>query len=608
MWLFLIILLFSPLTFSQDGQKAKLSQEVYDKAFKLLQEGKAMEALTTLDLALSQFPVNPILHNLRGLVVSQLGRDKEAEASFRKVIELAPRSAMGYNNLATVLSQRGRAAEARQLFEQALQREPQNFTSLLGLGVTLATLQKYSEAVPFLEKAWLSRPQDFQTGYELARALRELKRSAEARKILASIPAPSKGTIAARYFTLAAVLAEDQADNAAAVSLYRRAYELAPGSFEIYLALTRASLGSAVPASDRTLPPAPAHLSAEQHFALGLLFASRRAYPEAVSHFAQTLQMEPASYSTAYNLAVSYKGAGETEAAIKLIESRLENHSTAEFHNLLASLQESVGHYVEAVRHYQKAVELEATNEQYYFDLGLEYLAHFTFGPAIEVFQVGIKKFPNASRQYEGKGLAHYAMREYPQAADAFLTALEMSPSSPSAFAAWNALQSALEPLELERVLPRLKSLSQAHPQNAEAMYCYGQALLNQSLSSNQPEQMSPAQALIEEACRLKPDFAAAHLVLGNLYLARKEPEKAIVAFQETIRLDARNEMAYYRLGQTYRNLNQLELAQQQLALHAQLVKTRRELMARSRSAIKQFVLAQSGSQSGTVIQTPSAP
>jgi tetratricopeptide (TPR) repeat protein len=283
----------------------------------------------------------------------------------------------------------------------------------------------------------------------------------------------------------------------------------------------------------------------------------------------------------------------------------LENHPTAELHNLVASFQESAGHYVEAVHHYQIAVELEPTNEQYYFDLGLEYLAHFTFGPAIDVFQVGIKKFPGVSRQYEGKGLAHYAMREYPQAADAFLTALEMSPSSPSAFAAWNALQSALDPLELERVLPRLKSLAQTHPKSAEAKYCYGQALLNQSLSSNQPEQLSLVQTLIEEVCRLKPDFAPGHLLYGNLFLARKEPEKAIAEFQETIRLDARNEMAHYRLGQTYRNQNQLELAQQQLALHAQLVKTRRELMARSRSAIKQFVLAQSGSKSGAIIQAP---
>jgi hypothetical protein len=52
--------------------------------------------------------------------------------------------------------------------------------------------------------------------------------------------------------------------------------------------------------------------------------------------------------------------------------------------------------------------------------------------------------------------------------------------------------------------------------------------------------------------------------------------------------------MAFYRLGQTYRNLNQLELAQQQLSRYEELVRSRREQMARSRSAIKQFVLAQS--------------
>jgi hypothetical protein len=34
------------------------------------------------------------------------------------------------------------------------------------------------------------------------------------------------------------------------------------------------------------------------------------------------------------------------------------------------------------------------SKEQYYFDLGIEYLTHFTFGPAAEVYRVGTQKFP----------------------------------------------------------------------------------------------------------------------------------------------------------------------------------------------------------------------
>jgi tetratricopeptide (TPR) repeat protein len=178
------------------------------------------------------------------------------------------------------------------------------------------------------------------------------------------------------------------------------------------------------------------------------------------------------------------------------------------------------------------------------------------------------------------------------------LTALQITPSSPSAFAAWNALQTLLSPAELDALLPRLQRLSDLYPQIAEAQFCYGLALLSQALASNHPERLDTAQTVLERAIHLKPRLAEAHLALGNLYVARKENQKAAEAFLETIRLDPHSEMAFYRLGQTYRNLNQLEQAQKQLSRYAELVRNRREQMARSRSAIKQFVLAQSAKES----------
>ena len=565
----------------------------YDRAFQLLQEGKSTEALAAIDTALLQAPANAALHNLRGVAMRQLGRAREAEASFRKVIELSPRSAQGYNNLGSLYSEHGRQVEAQELFRQALNREPQNLTALLGLGTTLAANQLYSVAVTYLERAWRIQP-DFQTGYELARVLRELKRPGEARKILARLTPPQDPALAGKFFVLSAVLAEDQKDKSTAASLYHRAYELAPDSFEIFLSLARVWLEIEGPTSGKPLPQAPPSLSPEQDFTLGLLFASRGAYAQAVPHFERTLQSEPDSQATAYNLALAYKNSGNPQAAINLLDGTLERKPNAEFHNLLGSLQESGGNYLEAVRHFQKAVELEPTSEQYYFDLGLEYLAHFTFAPALEAFSVGTRKFPSSARQHEGKGLVHYALRQYPEAADSFLTALEINPSSPAASAAWNALHTLLSPAELENLLPRLQRLSELHLQIAEAQFWYGLVLLNQALAANHPERLDAAQLFLTRAIHLKPTLAEAYLALGNLYVARKENQRAVEAFLETVRLDPHSEMGFYRLGQTYRNLNQLELAQQKLSRYAELVRNRREQMTRSRSAIKQFVLTQS--------------
>lgn len=584
----------------------------YDHALELLQAGKASEALAEINASLAQQASSPGLYNLRGLADSRLGRYQEAEESFRKVIELLPRSALGYTNLASLLSQQGRHNEAMNLFRAALERDPQDFEALLGLGVTLAGSQKYGEAKPFLEKAWRQRPRDFQAGYEYALALRETHQPAKAQEILKRIVPPTQPSVAAQYFTLSAVLAEDEGDLKRAAELYATAYRMTPDSFDIYLALVRSSLGPgtvAEPAESgpsvrsvpdfRGLPQAPPRLSAEQHFTLGLLLASRGAYTLAIPHFEETLRSEPGSYAAAFNLALSYKQAGNNEAAILLVERTLKERPTAELHNLLASLDESAGRYVEAVNNYRRAVELEPDNEQFYFDLGAEYLAHFTFDPALEVFRLGTQRFSRSLRQHVGLGFAYYARREYLVAARAFLSALEIDASSPIAFTAWNSLPTFLAPSEWLELEPRLRHLAEAHPQTAEALYCYGSYLFRHELASGETR-FEAAQSLLERAVQLKPGLAEVRLELGDLYVARGTNEKAVSQYLQAIQLTPNSEMAHYRLGQTYRNLNKLELAQQELARYTELTRHRREEMARSRSAIQQFILAQSPRPAGS--------
>ena len=568
----------------------------YKKAFDLLQKGQADEALAEIDTALAGEPRDPSLNNLRGLVTAQLGRTAEAETSFRKVIRLLPHAAMGYNNLAALLYQLGRHAEAAKLFRQALTEEPHNFTALVGLGTTLAETQEYGEAAPYLEKAWSSRAGDFQSGYELARTLQELKRPVEAQKVLTRLRPPQDRASAAKFYALSAGVAEQLGDQPAAIREYRRAYELSPQSFEIYLALVRSALRT----QDQQwaqLPPAPGGLSAEQHLALGLIFASGGAYSIAVSHFRQTLQLEPTSYLATYNLALAYKQDGNPKAAIELLEHTLEKQPSAELHNLLASLEEETGRYVEAVRHYQRAVDLEPDDEQYYFDLGAEYLMHLTLVPATEVFRVGSQRFPASPRLHVGRGLAQFTLRQYTDAADAFIDALEIDPSSPDAFLAWNALPTFVVVTDWERIQPRLQRLAERFPGNAQALFCYADALFRQGVASDRGDGLDLAQSLLEKVVHLNPKLAIAHLELGTLYAHRKESQKAVASFLTAIRLDPNSEMAHYRLGQTYRDLNQLALAEWELNLYQRLSRNHQNQMAQTRSAIRQFVLAKPASQ-----------
>ena len=568
------------------------AQAAFNEAIQLLQSGKAADALASIDAAIAAGVRDPSLYNLKGLAASELGRDGVAEESFRTLIRLSPQSAMGYTNLGVLLSKVSRNQEAADAFREALQRDPKSFTALLGLGETLAALQKYDEAASNLQKAWNVRPGDFQAGYEWAHALLEAKQPAAAKKALTQLPAPSDPQLALKYYSLAGVIAEALQDSAGAAQSYRQAYALDPHSYEIYLALLRATL-SVEGAPSEPLPAPPENLSAAQNLAIGLLFISHDGYGEAIPLLEKTLQQDSSNDIATLNLALAYKNTGKSAAAIELTQRALEQHPSAALHNMLASLEEESGHYVDAVQNYQRAVELEPTNEQYYFDLGLEYLSHFTFGPALDVYRVGTQKFPNSSRQYLGLAFSHYAVREYPDAADAFTKALEIDPDSPAVLKAWNTVPSFLAPNDWEALLPRLSRLQAANPQNADLAFCYGAALFRAEFAKGPKAALERSQSLLERSVKLRPDFPAAHLELGSLYAAQKQDQKAVDEYLEVIRQDPKSEIAHYRLGQLYRGMNKMDLATQELTRYQELSRIHEEELKRNRSAIQQFVLSQ---------------
>jgi predicted TPR repeat methyltransferase len=82
--------------------------------------GRPIDALAALDRTVALQPDNARAHNNRGSALQLLGRLWEAEAAFRRALELAPNLELPYINLGKLYEQQGKSRMAAELYRRAI--------------------------------------------------------------------------------------------------------------------------------------------------------------------------------------------------------------------------------------------------------------------------------------------------------------------------------------------------------------------------------------------------------------------------------------------------------------------------------------------------------
>jgi tetratricopeptide (TPR) repeat protein len=289
---------------------------------------------------------------------------------------------------------------------------------------------------------------------------------------------------------------------------------------------------------------------------------------EAASAFAAASARGSREADLFYNWAVALFTAGNTKQAAEVLARMPEKNSSSQTESLRGDIEEKNAHYVEALRHFQSAAELDPSEANLYA-LGIELTRHWTFPAAIKVFEYGITKHPESARLQLGLAVADYGNDNYADSALVLAGLLQRDQDNNlyadllgrNCFLMGTADNSACE--TLERVAGGYR------PNAAAALYA-AEVVLRQP----QDEQNATrARSLLEQAVAANPKLAEAFFQLGVLDQQEMRWRESATVLEKAVTLRPDYAQAHYRLARAYSHIGMRDQAEKEIALQQEYSK-----------------------------------
>jgi len=181
------------------------------------------------------------------------------------------------------------------------------------------------------------------------------------------------------------------------------------------------------------------------YVALGNLYTTSGRYAEAVALFEKALEINPRSADALDGLGNTYSLNQQPDLAEQTLIKAIEvqpGHWRGYMKMGAFLFQE--GRFGEAIPYYRRITELMPDNAHVFSDLGAAHFLHGNFDRASEALRQSLELEPTALG-YSNAGTALFYARQYSQAADMFIKAVEYAPED---FHGWGSLGDAYKYVE----------------------------------------------------------------------------------------------------------------------------------------------------------------
>jgi tetratricopeptide (TPR) repeat protein len=330
----------------------------------------------------------------RATAYLSLGKDREAEADLKKVLEIKPDFARAHRALGQIYLDTGKTVEAINSFAKALELD----ASLTGVRIF------YASAL--------------------------IKNNQPARAIIQLQTAIEKGEKSALAFALLGLAEERTNKFEEAFADYSRAIEIEATSATALEG--RARLHEKKGAFDKAISDYSASYKSQPSREVALHLASlysRAGQPQpAISIYRRMLVEKPDDIPVRIEMAQLMNENGQTDEAAKEVERLLTVQSSNARLLVLAGDIHFASQPDTAAQYYQRATQIEPSNNRARVQLGASLVRALQFEKAIPILNEAIAREPNNYFAHANLGTAHFKLKQYAPSAREFIWVLNAKP------------------------------------------------------------------------------------------------------------------------------------------------------------------------------------